>query len=151
MHREDAYAISEWHYEQPYTFYDFKADEEDLREFLDFDSRRRSSYYSVFDEEGELSGFFEFTANGDAVSVGLGMRPDLTGKGLGLVFLLTGLSFALEEFRPRVFTLSVAEFNKRAIKVYEKAGFRTIRHFRNRTNGGNYEFVEMVKNVTDGA
>ncbi|HEY6285153.1 MAG TPA: GNAT family N-acetyltransferase [Ktedonobacteraceae bacterium] len=48
------------------------------------------SYYSVFNEENELVGFFVFKRDNQTVEVGLGLRPDLTGKGLGRAFLNAG-------------------------------------------------------------
>ena len=77
--------------------------------------------------------------------LGLGMRPDLTGQGLGGAFLETGLAFGRQRFRPRTFRLSVAAFNQRAILVYERAGFIRGRVFQQETNGGIYDFVEMTR------
>lgn len=147
MIKDEAFEISEWRYEPPYSFYDMKADRQDLEEFLTFESSERKFYYSVVDENEELVGFFEFEQARGKVEIGLGMRPDLTGKGLGLTFLNAGIEFAKEKFKPDFFSLSVARFNKRAIKVYEKAGFSITRKFINETNGGRFEFVEMVKSV----
>jgi ribosomal-protein-alanine N-acetyltransferase len=45
------------------------------------------------------------------------------------------------------FRLSVASFNERAIKVYERAGFRATRAFDHETGGGVYRFLEMVRSA----
>ena len=39
-------------------------------------------------------------ADGGAVDVGLGFRPDLTGRAPGLGFMLAGLEFARRRFAP---------------------------------------------------
>ncbi|MDQ2672203.1 MAG: GNAT family N-acetyltransferase, partial [Actinomycetota bacterium] len=52
-----------------------------------------------------------------ALDVGLGMRPDLTGRGLGEEFVYAGLRFARETYSPPAFRLTVAAFNRRAIRV----------------------------------
>ena len=72
---------------------------------------------------------------GDALDVGLGMRPDLTGQGLGLDFVRAGLRFARDTYVPPAFRLTVATFNRRAIKVYERAGFEPVRAFGDRGTG----------------
>jgi ribosomal-protein-alanine N-acetyltransferase len=102
-------------------------------------------YYAAIDEQSNLIGFFTFTRCGDAVEVGLGLRPDLTGGGLGLNYVEAGLTFGRSLFGPTNFKLKVAAFNRRAIRVYERAGFRPVRTFMQSTNGGEYEFLEMVR------
>ena len=143
MDDDEAREISGWRYEPPYDFYDAVSDPGDLEELLD-PERREDAYFSAFDEV-LLVGFFQFEVRGDTVDVGLGLRPDLTGAGLGLGFLLAGLDFARERFSPARFTLAVATFNGRAIRVYEKAGFRRGDVYTHRTNGGEYPFLAMAR------
>lgn len=138
----DAREISGWRYEPPYDFYDSAADPADLAELLD-PERRRDVYFSALDEENGLVGFFQFEQEGKTVDVGLGLRPDLTGRRLGVDFVRSGLEFARERFSPEHFTLSVATFNARAIDVYERAGFRKGEVYTHETNGGGHEFLSM--------
>ena len=144
MSQHEAEAIAAWRYEPPYDFYDADADHRDLAELLD-PVRRGDKYFSAHDSPGELIGFFAFTHDGDVVGVGLGLRPDLTGRGPGLAFLEQGLAFARNRFQPRRFRPSVATFNVRLIKVYERAGFVRTRSFMHETNGGLFSFVEMER------
>ena len=144
MGDEEATQISAWHYEPPYDFYDATSDADDLRELLD-PQRKKDAYFSVLDEDGVLVGFFQFERAGTTVDVGLGMRPDLTGQGLGVEYLLAGLDFAKKRYSPGRFTLSVATFNERAILVYERAGFRRSNEYVHNTNGGEYLFLSMAR------
>src|SRR5215211_110459 len=118
MTDEEAQQIAGWRYEPPYDFYDWVADPDDLAGLLD-PRRRGEDYFSAFDEEGALVGSFKFKRDGKVVEVGLGLRPELTGKGLGRGFLLAGLDFAREAFAPDIFRLSVVTVTERANKVYE--------------------------------
>ncbi len=142
MDDADAHEVSGWRYDPPYDFYDGDADPEDLAELRD-PERRENVYFSVRDGEERLVGFFQFERNDRAVDVGLGLRPDLTGQGRGLEFVLSGLEFAKGRFGPARFTLSVAAFNDRAVAVYERAGFRRGEVFMHETNGGEHEFLSM--------
>ena len=96
-------------------------------------------------------GNFYFEQKGDALEIGLGLRPDLTGRGLGLGFLLAGIDFGRRRFGLSRLILNVAAFNERAIKVYEEAGFReTGRHTRQFDRWGDVEFVEMEQAAAPG-
>jgi ribosomal-protein-alanine N-acetyltransferase len=145
LSQEEAEAISEWRYPEPHSFYNWTADPDDLRELLD-PSLRGEAYWAVKNEAGELVGYFDFKPKDEqTVEIGLGLRPDLTGRGLGGSFLAAGLEFARTRFAPARFVLSVATFNDRAIKVYERAGFTRERIYMHSTNGAEWEFFEMSR------
>jgi [ribosomal protein S18]-alanine N-acetyltransferase len=130
--------IGAWRYDPPYDFYDGDADP----------VLNPERFYEARDEEGALVGFFYFEEKGDALEIGLGLRPPLTGRGLGPEFFLAGVEFGRERFRSQRMILNVAAFNERAIKVYERAGFReTGRHVRHFERWSAVEFVEMEEVV----
>lgn len=148
-----AHAIGSWRYEPPYSFYNPAAEalDEVLAEMLD------GSYYAVLDDRGGLAGFVAFGATAqvpgghthgayrdDALDIGLGMRPDLTGRGLGREFLRACIDFAWERYSPPMLRLSVAIFNKRAITVYERAGFQAGPIVPSPTPGGETDFLVMT-------
>ena len=140
----EAEQLAAWRYRPPYDFYDGNADPADLAELLDPD-RRSDRYWAARDEAGTLVGFYYFAARGKAVEIGLGLRPDLVGQGRGHDFFLDGVAFAHDRFVELGLVLNVAAFNARAIKVYERAGFRESgRHVRTFDRFGDVEFVEMT-------
>lgn len=144
MDQDWARAIAGWHYEGIYAFYDMEQDAGDLEELLDPNSWKDHTY-AVTDDQGDLVGFFCFEPQKEGVVIGLGLRPDLTGRGWGQSFLEAGLELAREKYRPAAFLLSVATFNQRAIHVYRKAGFEDAEVYLHETNGGQYEFLRMVR------
>jgi ribosomal-protein-alanine N-acetyltransferase len=144
MDKDCAHAIAGWHYGGIYAFYDMEQDVEDLEELLDPHSWN-DHYYAVTDDQGDLVGFFCFEREKEVVVIGLGLKPDLTGRGWGQAFFEAGLEFAREKYRPATFMLSVATFNHRAINIYRKAGFEDAEVFVNETNGGQYEFLRMAR------
>ncbi|KUP09612.1 ribosomal-protein-alanine acetyltransferase [Bacillus coahuilensis m2-6] len=144
MAQEQAEEIAyNWHYEQEYDFYDMEADNEDLEEFLN-PVTRGNNMFSV-SEDNVLVGFLSVSEETlSTFEIGLGMRPDLTGQGMGQNFLVGCIEFVQKKFSPRILTLSVATFNQRAIKVYKKVGFKEIEVFMQETNGSQFEFVKMA-------
>ncbi len=131
---DDAAVLDAWRYEPPYDFYNGEDDP----------VKNPERFFLVRDDGGDLLGFYYFEERPDAVEIGLGLRPDLTGRGLGLQFFLDGVSFAKRTFGGKHVVLNVAAFNDRAITVYRRAGFReTGRHMRRFDRWGEVEFVEM--------
>lgn len=161
MTEADARSILAWRYEGPYAVYNMDGDEESaLCELLD----PRSPYVAAHNERGELVGFFAFGtaaevgqepvtpalfAGDHMLSVGLGLRPDLTGQsnGIGLAFVNAGLDFARERFHPAVFRLFALAFNGRALRVYERAGFARVGVLHVHTPHGERDFIEMRRSA----
>lgn len=143
MDANTASAIAAWRYDGEYAFYDWDADPDDLADLLN-PAGWGVTYFIARDQIGALVGFFSFRSQREVVEIGLGLRPDLTGKGLGRGFMEAGLAYARERFAPSAFRLRVATFNRRAISVYERVGFRQVRIVMQHTNGGIWEFLEMV-------
>lgn len=129
---EEAKKINTWTYEEPYSLYSFSGEKEVIEELLD------GTYYGCCDDQGDLIGYFCFGANAqvpsgrdanlyggeDVIDIGLGMKPALTGKGIGKEFFQAGIAFATKEFNANMFRLSVATFNTRAITLYKNIGFK---------------------------
>ena len=144
----DAHAIAAWRYPGAYAFYDADADPGDLAELLD-PAQWGRRYFAVDDADGALAGLFVFKLDDGLAEVGLGLRPDLTGRGLGLAFLEAGLRFAAQALGGTRFTLGVAAFNTRAITIYERAGFAIVDRYLRATNGALHEFVRMTRGPLD--
>lgn len=143
MTQEQAENIAfNWHYDDEYSFYNMEDDEEDLEEFLNPQERGNSTV--AVTEANELVAFFSYSKVADRTfDIGLGMRPDLTGKGNGIEFLRAVINFINAEVNPEKITLSVAIFNQRAIKLYRNIGFIDVNTFMQNTNGSTFEFLKM--------
>ncbi|WP_042149498.1 GNAT family N-acetyltransferase [Paucisalibacillus sp. EB02] len=144
----DEYAIEilGWKYESPYDLYNNVLSGEAILELT------RHSYKAILSDE-KVVGFFctgkdaqvpaghEFGAyKDDCIDIGLGMRPDLTGNGLGSKFLHYILEKIQHEYDGCI-RLTVADFNKRAIHLYEKFNFVKKQAFLRK----DMKFIVMVK------
>ena len=137
----------EWHYSDTYSFYDMENDPEDFEEIIT-PQLRGDKYYQVLNNNNELVGYFCLERlSEEKVEVGLGLRPDLTGRGLGLSFVKEIEAFIQNNFDYQSIILSVASFNKRAIKVYQRAGFKIDGSKLQKSNDGVYEFINLSKLV----
>lgn len=150
MDEAAARAIGAWRYEGIYAVYNSQPD--DVHAMLD----PENSYYSATDRNGDVAGYCcfgpdarvpggEYEGNDDSLDVGLGLRPDLTGRGRGREFLEASLDLARRRFSPSTFRLTVATFNRRALRLYERAGFKADHVFTAKTRAGETQFVQMTR------
>ena len=148
--------IAGWAYEGPHAAYNCPPGE--VEDFVGGMLDPGNHYYAVRDETGALVGYCCFgldarvpggaygaaadpSRSGDPAAeafldVGLGLRPDLTGRGLGAAFLEAIAAFAWEQVSHHRLRVTVAAWNERAIHLYEKAGFRRTHTFTHDTPGG---------------
>ena len=151
MDESAARAILSWQYEPPYDLYNLDPAhaEEIIADFLD----PRNAYYAIRDRDDAdaLVGFCCFGPDArvpggayddDLLDIGLGVRPDLTGLGQGHHYARAVLDLAAHTFKPDGYRVTIAAFNRRARRVWEKLGFQETQRFR----GGrdNRPFVVMV-------
>src|SRR5215472_6015125 len=142
-----AYAadIVTWRYEPPYDCYDMTSASPALI------ADPASGFFALVGRD-ELIGFRSFGVDGQvpggdyddlALDTGGGLRPDLTGRGLGRLAVTTGLEFGCLEFAPPAFRVTVASFNERALRVVRSLGFRDVSRFRALTDGRSFEILVM--------
>lgn len=147
---EDADAVASWRYPPPYHVYDASEDPSFEKGMRD-PARWGELEFAVDDAEtGELAGFLELTAIGDRdlVEIGLGLRPDLTGRGLGRSFVEAAMAFARDRWQPSTFALDVFPWNERAIRAYERAGFeRGEVYVRTFDDGNEVTFLRMARSA----
>lgn len=128
MTREYAEKIANWAYEGEYAFYsgDGTVDEsfQDGDHFVCLDEQREAAGYFCFGKDARIPTKENFEYSPEYLDIGLGMRPDLCGRGWGADFIRLGLDYARKFYGKDRFRLSVASFNERAIKVYQRVGFR---------------------------
>ncbi len=152
MNYDEAKQISKWIYQEPYSIYSMDGSDNCIGELLN------GTYFSASDEENNLIGYYCFGESAqvpvgnqfgaydckDITDIGLEINPNLCGQGLGLKFFSSGLDYARNNLSAKRFRLTVATFNQRAIKVYQKAGFEKINSFDRITETGKIDFWVMI-------
>jgi [ribosomal protein S18]-alanine N-acetyltransferase len=150
-----ARAVLAWRYEPPYDFYNAgpdEADEDIAAVFLN----PAFHYYAVLDERSDLVAFRcfgedarvpggDYTA--DALDMGGGLRPDLTGRGIGPHLMRAAMAFAVPIFAPAAFRTTVAAWNTRALRACARAGYQPASAFR---SAGGVEFVILLRAAREG-
>jgi ribosomal-protein-alanine N-acetyltransferase len=139
--------ITTWRYPPPYNCYDMTgADPADLTD-------PASGYYALLDDD-ELVGFRSFGVDGQvpgwpyddsALDTGGGLKPELTGRGLGRSAIAAGLDFGRQRFGPAAFRMTIASFNARARTVVESLGFASIGRFEASTNDRSYDVLMRIE------
>ncbi|WP_257788873.1 GNAT family N-acetyltransferase [Clostridium argentinense] len=109
-----------------------------MESFIDSDDN-----FSIYNEQNELVGNCSFYYIEEFFCLGVQMRPELTGKGFGTEFVRAIINFGKKKYNLSYIDLTVAKFNKRAIKVYEKLGFKIIEEIVNTIRGNDYDFLIM--------
>ncbi len=148
LDKSAARKIMTWRYASPYDIYNLEDSDETLQYMLD----TQHHYNAMRNLTGDLVGFCSFGMDGqvpggsytaDALDIGMGLHPDFTGQGHGSDLAAAVLDFAQREFNPPAFRVTIAAFNLRAQRVWEKNGFRLTENFTHKASNRN--FIVMVK------
>jgi RimJ/RimL family protein N-acetyltransferase len=138
-----------WRYPPPYSAYDIKSPEAKvLAELL----RPRNRYHAIV-RGGEMIGFFclgpdarvpGWNYDASALDLGMGLRPDWTGRGEGLRCLIAVIAFVEKESAGRPLRATVLGWNLRALRVCRQAGFYVETTFKKVGEGGE-DFVVLLR------
>lgn len=139
-----------WRYDGPYALYN--AQDEDEATAVAFYRDPANGYFAILAEDGEFLGFCNFGADarvpgGDyaapALDIGMGMRPDLTGRGRGSAYAGAVFDFAAAKYPDQEQRVTIAEFNQRAQRLCRGFGFAVLETFARPADGR--PFVIMTR------
>lgn len=146
--RSDVEEFTTWRNDPPYDVYDVTGPVERAVEYF----LRPATGCHVIELGPNLAAFFTFGADarvpgGDysrpALDIGLGVRPSLTGRGLGGGFVAAVVAYARERTADPL-RVTIATANQRALTVWARAGFVETQRFRaEETVLGSDEFVVL--------
>ena len=140
MSPESAREASTWRYPPPYSIYN--SSPETYAVFIE----PRNRYHALHGADGVLVGFCCFGAEArvpggrypdlepEVLDIGIGMPPERIGRGQGAGFLGAVLDHARESLRPRRFRATIAEFNRRSARTFERLGFVAVDRFERSTD-----------------
>lgn len=145
--QEDINEFITWTYEGIYSFYDNHSQKEKIEGLKESVHLERT--FSVVDENENLIGnceFYDVEEDGKNILVlGVQMKPSMTGKRYGSTFVKAIIEQGRKRLKFSHLELAVADFNERAIRTYEKEGFRKRGEFQNEIRGHMYQFIIMAK------
>lgn len=138
--------ISAWQYEGAYALYNMPSYEEQKKKQIALCRPGREKNFFSYCDEGTLVGFTNILEEETEVFMGIGINPALCGRGYGTKVLLAAVDTAGSLYPGKPLYLEVRTWNTRAIRCYEKAGFRVEgAAIAQATLSGEGEFYRMVK------
>jgi RimJ/RimL family protein N-acetyltransferase len=145
----DAAELMRWRYPAPYDFYNMA--DEDPDGFLG----SASPHWSVRDDTGEMIGFIgigvECTVPGGdysqpATDIGIGMRPDQTGRGFGKQVIAQFIDdIVIPDLHPPLLRATIAAFNQRSLRTFLGLGFQESARFLTTINAQPFEWVVVTR------
>lgn len=145
----DARVVLGWRYAGDYAMYNAgSADiEGDAAEMADPENHYRTIYegevligHAVCHAEARVPGG-DYTA--EALDIGLGLRPDYTGRGYGSSVIAATMDFYRKQVQPKAFRATIAAWNIRAQRAIIKNGFVEASRFSATSTG--LEFIIFMR------
>jgi ribosomal protein S18 acetylase RimI-like enzyme len=145
MTDEIAQQISLWKYEGDYAIYNLPSYDEMKEKNYGMLNKEKANNYICYLNEEEVAAYSSMKEmENKRVFIGIGLKPEYCGKGLGNYFLSDSLNEIKKRYPDCIIYLEVRSWNQRAIKAYEKIGFTMINKVIKPDRFGNEcEFIEM--------
>lgn len=141
---EEKYQITDWKYPGEYAIYNNEPYEEQKAKGFGFASSK-NNFYSFYDGAA-LAGFINLYEEETEVFFGIGVNPDCCGKGYGQQMTKAAWEISRNLFPGKPMYLEVRTWNSRAVRCYQKAGFRIVGEpICQKTSIGEGTFYHMVR------
>ncbi len=114
--------------------------------FKTFEDSSVMLWFIIMDDEDEIGTIWFEKKNPDKLEIDLGIylnRVDLFGKGIGRTLIKYAIDTFLSENDAEELYLDVRKENIRAIRCYEKSGFKTNQEGEKTTSYGIIKFLRM--------
>lgn len=119
---EEKYVICEWKYDGEYAIYNNISYEEQMKEYQGF-ANPKNNFYS-FSNGKQLIGYINLIEQEKDVLFGVGVAPAFCNHGYGQKICKTAIELSHQLYPGKPIFLQVRTWNTRAVRCYEKAGFR---------------------------
>lgn len=145
MTEEEKEIIASWNYTGEYEIYNMPSYQEQKEKKVAFGNPKCAKNFYAYYDESTLIGFTNILEEEKEVFIGIGVSPDICGKGYGQKILQIAHSISKTLYPNKPMYLEVRTWNKRAIACYQKAGFKIDgQEFDQQTMSGAGHFFRMV-------
>ena len=121
---DEKYLICNWKYDGDYAIYNNPPYEEQLKMHRGF-ANPKNNFYSYTDGK-ELIGYINLIEEDTEVFFGIGVNPAFCNKGYGQIISKQACELSHQLYPGKPIYLEVRTWNIRAVRCYEKAGFRIV-------------------------
>ena len=141
-----------WNYEPPYDIYNCPP--EKVEKSVRYNIDPANNIYAMFNEEGAMVGYCSYGRdaqvpggdyNDEALDIGMMIKPELTGQGMGTDFAREVIHNGIKLYGPEKMRVTIVAFNQRAIRTWQKNGFQQVQSFKRSIDG--MEFVIMTRKI----
>lgn len=115
-----------WKYRGKYKVYNMPYREALMKKYAIGIKESREKQFIGYKLKGNLIGYGRIREYNNECYIGIGIRPSLCGKGYGKFVMNDLITKAKERYKDKDIVVEVRYFNKRALKCYEKLGFRIV-------------------------
>jgi len=133
---DDVYQMNNWGRHHSLLFKDYNFPDMNDKQIFDWYKfkvkNKNKKSYSIKLKSGKLIGYLttrEIKRFRKISTLGLVLDPNYMNNGYGTEALITFLNYYFQNLKMKKMILQVAKFNKRAIKCYEKCGFRLLKEY----------------------
>ena len=141
-----------WRYPSPYDFYN--APDDIPAGYIEGMLSQESPHWGVVDLTGELIGFVAIGKeaqvpggdySADATDIGIGLRPDRCGQGLGRQVVAAFIEFLEARYGPSSYRATIAAFNQRSLKTFLALGLTETSQFTTNPAGTSIDWIIVMK------